>query len=125
MQWASQYVGIPYAENGYDRSGCSCWGLVRLVLSEQFDIWLPRHDECPLTTDGLRDWFGPVDRVRPGDVWLMYGITGGRRTPTHAGVAVTAGSVLHSDERAGAVVERNDAQRVAWRLIGAYRPQNT
>ena len=36
--WAGAYVGIPYRDHGADRSGCDCWGLVRLVYRERARI---------------------------------------------------------------------------------------
>lgn len=40
---AGTYVGIPYADHRSDRSGCDCWGLVRLVYRERAGVVLPAY----------------------------------------------------------------------------------
>lgn len=125
--WSSQYVGIPYLENGYDRRGCSCWGLVRLVLIEQFGVILPRHDQADIyDVDNFVTGYDPValEKVQPGHVFHCWGIdSSGHRSPTHAGIAVGGGKMLHTEAGTGAIVERIASKRAAWRIIGAYRPR--
>lgn len=124
--WASQYVGIPYLENGYDRRGCSCWGLVRLVMVEQFGIVLPRHDQADIyNTEEFTSHYRQVDmdQIRPGDVLHLWGVANGVKTPTHAGVVVTPRQMLHTELNTGAIIESVTSKRAAWRLINAYRPE--
>ena len=39
--WAKKYVGIPFVTSGRDMSGCDCYGLVRLILTNEYSFDLP------------------------------------------------------------------------------------
>jgi cell wall-associated NlpC family hydrolase len=39
--WAAQYVGLPFRDKGRARTGLDCYGLVVLVLREQFGVEVP------------------------------------------------------------------------------------
>lgn len=41
--WASDYIGLPFADHGRTREGADCWGLVRLVYAEVFNLALPSY----------------------------------------------------------------------------------
>lgn len=41
--WAGHYIGLPFREHGRSIAGTDCWGLVRLVLQEQFAAVLPSY----------------------------------------------------------------------------------
>src|SRR4051812_13879091 len=41
--WAGRYIGLPFADHGRDRAGLDCWGLLRLVMAEQFGVALPSY----------------------------------------------------------------------------------
>ncbi len=45
--WLGHYLGLPYHENGRDRSGLDDWGLYRLISAEQFNIALPSGTSAP------------------------------------------------------------------------------
>jgi len=44
--WAGDFIGLPYTDKGRDRTGCDCWGLVRLALAEVAGITLPDYSDA-------------------------------------------------------------------------------
>ena len=133
----SAYIGLPFVEHGRDASGLDCWGLVRLVLHEQFGADVPAYDAGYAKTTDLDDINGVVDRakpwwrrvaerdVRPGYVALMR--VAGREC--HCGLVTRRGWMLHIEapnkdgREAGAVQERYTRPRWKRRLAGFYRWQ--
>ena len=130
--WAGDYVGLPFAEHGRDRTGVDCWGLVRLVLGERFGVALPCHGtdyRSTLDADGLgaliaremRPAWRPVDGPgRAGDVALLRL----RGAPMHVGVVVAPGVMLHVEQGIDSVIERSDGLRWKKRLLGIYRHED-
>lgn len=128
-EWCASYARIPFVEKGRDRSGADCWGLVRLVLEEQYGIvGLPGYE------DGYRDTLdrsGIADAVRsgllegwepatePGAGVLVILRLAGR--PWHCGVMANRTWMLHTVAGAGVCNERIDSMLWRNRVEGFYR----
>lgn len=131
--WTRDYIGIPFAPHGRDRTGCDCWGLVRLVLRERFGLRLPSYAdayagaglaEAEDNAAALRHGAGAErwrrldpGSARAGDVALLR-LAG---TACHVGVIVGWPWMLHVETGTDAAVERLDALRWARRLDSVWR----
>lgn len=125
--WVKDYIGIPFTEHGRDRSGCDCWGLVRLVQAEQFARRLPDLSQGYETTrDGAaiaelydleRHHWEQVAEPAAGDV-LMLRIAG---QPSHVAVVVAPGRMLHVMQGIDSGLERFDSPLWRNRVVACYR----
>ncbi len=127
--WAGRYIGLPFRDHGRDRSGLDCWGLVRLVLGEQFGIALPSLATEYEHTLALDDISGVIRRQIPmwqsvtegtercGDVVVLrlHGL------PLHVGVVLGDGYMLHVEARIDSAIEKYDQTRWKDRIYGFYR----
>lgn len=139
----NEYSRIRFLDKGRDRSGCDCWGLVKLVYAERFGIELPGYEEVyqhtkdkdAITTaipqeaekhwiDLYPDFKTPLElsKVRPrrercGDVVLMR-IMG---LPWHVGIVGEAGKVLHVEPGTDSICEGYLCTKWERRILGFYR----
>ena len=126
--WA-KYLGIPFSSGGRDWDGCDCWGLVRLVLREEFGRCLPAFSgtythaldhastarAISAHTAAVRAH--PVAHPEPGDVALLrYG-----GFPCHIGVVIATGRIMHTDRGVGVSVSPDDGPHLRGRVEGYYR----
>lgn len=123
---ARQYVGIPFLERGRTLTGCDCWGLVRLVLAQEFGVELPlfdgyeNHEDKKLLgelCDSGKPLVGAtrVDGPAEGVVVVMF--VGPH--PIHFGVCVDDKHLLHIERRCDSVYQRID--QIKHRIEGFYR----
>lgn len=133
--WVADYVGLPYRPRGRDRAGVDCYGLVWLVLSEQYGVQLPAYDDAYRSTERLHarqlaaivqgelpEWTEvPLASEAAGDCLLIRSAG----EPIHVAVVVAPGWMLHVQRAGAAVIE--DYQRPKWaprllpRPYGPYR----
>lgn len=119
--WVARYIGLPFALGGRGPDAYDCWGLVRLVLAEQFGVQVPAYDryqpdagvtELAHYMAGLL-WPPALaisrEQGRPGDVALipMAGAL------CHVGVMVAPDTLLHTHAGADSGLARLDRQ--PWR----------
>ena len=129
--WWNRYAAIPYKDGGRSRSGCDCWGLVRLVYDDVFGITLFDEPSAGLSfrqqgiklaegkkTNGVFIELLPDDAPDDGDLVVL--LVGG--LACHVGVVCDRGqSFLHSIGRAGTVIERLDSLRWKDRIDSFWR----
>lgn len=128
--WVADYVGLPFLRCGRTREGLDCWGLVSLVLSEQYGISLPDYSGTGWGNGPARAVAETIEReagaywrevpasgAQPGDVLLMTA----RGLPIHVGVLVAPGWILHAEETADTCLEPLDSPHFRRRIAGFYR----
>lgn len=127
--WAGKYIGLPFREHGRDRNGVDCWGLVRIVLEEEFGIILPCYATHYRDTKQAgkisqivgeeKQWWAsvPPGQEQPGDVVLIRM----RGQPTHVGVVIGDNAMLHVAQGIDSAIE--NYTRISWkdRVTGFYR----
>ncbi len=127
--WAKYYVGIPFVSGGRNpKVGLDCYGLFRLVMNKHFAKRLPLLDE------GYKDACNVEESSR---IYAMNKplIAGSRIAqpvygcgvvlrysgrPTHVGVYVGGGYILHTTAQTGAVLESVDSPQIRSRIEGYY-----
>ncbi len=127
--WLGHYIGLPFKEHGRDRSGLDCWGLVRLVLDEQFGFHVPSYaSDYTRTTDSAAisrlidreamDWRA-IARGQEclGDVIVLRM----RGQPMHVGLIAGDGQMLHVERGVNSALERYTAARWSSRIEAIYR----
>ena len=131
MHWASRYVGIPFKWNGYDFDGAFCYGLLWLVLKNEFGINIPKYpgshkraakgvEYARRYTRGHTPLLG--NHWEPGDFLHMKGDRAAGHPPLHVGVCLGGTKVLHVEPGTASCII--DVARIAhrWRPIQGYRP---
>ncbi|CAL77422.1 hypothetical protein; putative tail assembly protein homolog [Bradyrhizobium sp. ORS 278] len=123
------YIGIPFQSHGRTRAGCDCWGLLRLVYTEQLGLELPSFAEDYVTSadreaiagliaGNLGGWSQiPAGHEQALDGVLMRGFGG----IGHIGVVVQPGLVLHVQFGCTSRIERYRSGPLAQRVRGLYR----
>jgi len=128
-RWCANYIGIPFMPLGRDFSGCDCYGLVRLVLEQEFGLALPDlvtdyrdpfdhsevgslvHEELPLLSG---------ERLAAPELGAVAVISVGGQS-AHLGLYVGDGMLLHTLDRRGSLLERLSSPFIDRHLEGYYR----
>ena len=124
--WYNKYVGIPYKDNGRDLAGLDCWGLVRLVYSQEYGIELPSFSTdytgaadlettAELISINKENWQKSQNRI-VGSVVLFKVF----KTETHVGIYVGNNKFLHARQGHASVIESLDATTWKNRLVGYF-----
>ncbi len=126
--WSGRYIGLPFKEHGRDRTGVDCWGLVRLIFSEQFGEALPSFsseyknsaDYDAIAKVMIREAedrdeiaFGNEEL---GDV-IIFSLQG---QPAHLGIIIGDGHMIHIERHGLSSIERYDGPRWKDKIYGIF-----
>jgi hypothetical protein len=117
--WVRPYVGLSWLRLGRTRQGLDCWGLNRLALGEQRELWLPLYDTvdpadrasvASAVAIGREEWIAVSEiDMRDFDFILMRSDMKvlGRRiaADVHFGLAAPNRHILHVQEGGSSVLQ--------------------
>jgi cell wall-associated NlpC family hydrolase len=125
--WVALYVGIPYVDHGAHAQGADCWGLYRLIQSEQFGRQVP--EIAYLSADDVHEVQGHIKREQGHSRWVevsspvvgdlvLLRIAG---HPVHLGCVVDEGTMIHTLKGHAAAIESYQGPKWQKRVAGFYR----
>ena len=127
-EWVKKYIGIPFVSNGRTLSGCDCYGLVRLVLRNEYGVDLPElsndyadalnvKETTKLFAENL-----PVlaaEKLSCPREMAVAAITE-RGVIAHIGIVAGGGYILHTGIKTGSVCQRETHPGLRGRIEGYY-----
>ncbi|MBQ4331369.1 MAG: C40 family peptidase [Spirochaetaceae bacterium] len=127
--WAADYIGIPFVSGGRDRTGLDCYGLLRLVMAEQYGYQLPLLDSGYDNALNIYDtsplFFQQIPILAAekiaGPQESAVALLEIRQLPCHIGIWCGGGCILHARSGVGVVAEKIDSRRLPGRIAGWYR----
>lgn len=124
--WSNKYIGIPYTAGGRDENGIDCWGLVRLVYKNEFNIQLPGFEDQYLESDSertqeliaqYREGWEAVEVPTEGCVILLR-VMG---HVSHIGIMINNHQFLHAQRGSGSSIQDIEGTRWKDRIAGYYK----
>ena len=127
--WVNKYVGIPFVSGGRDENGCDCYGLIRLILKNEYGADLPVLsgsytnaldaaetkklflEKVPLLTGGR------IEKPQAGAVALLRS----RGLLCHVGLYAGDDYIIHARSGCGAVLERVTSPSISARVVGWWK----
>ena len=128
-EWVKKYIGIPFVTNGRTQQGCDCYGLVRMVLHNEYGIELPELSDDyknALNVEETSRLFAdniPVlaaKKINNPEEKAVVIITE-HGAPAHIGIAAGNGFILHTGVKTGSVCQRESHPGIRSRIEGYYR----
>lgn len=138
MNWVNDYMRIPFADGGRDKTGCDCWGLVRLILKEQAGIEISAYagtsaeDHINVNRNMVSDSALPPwqKEIALGDeqtfdvVLLTRTIRtdrGASNVPMHVGLVTEPGWMIHTEKHVNATHVRLDGLATKRKILSIHR----
>jgi cell wall-associated NlpC family hydrolase len=110
----SKFIGIPFVNGGRDFNGCDCWGLVKLVYKEMYNIDLPDYKISCFAGREINDEIRKAMKVwknlkEPQEPCVVImSISNNPCFINHCGVYIGNGMFLHSILKQNSHLDRLD-----------------
>ena len=113
-EYINDLLGIPFKDNGRDRDGIDCYGLVLLVAKEQHGVDLPDWQvdstaqnvvDSVVATLNNTDIAKVADEIEVPEDWACVSVAR-KYLPYHLGIYVANG-VLHTSRTAGVIYQKH------------------
>jgi len=128
-KWVKKYIGIPFVSNGRTLEGCDCYGLIRLVLHNEYGIELPQLSNDYSNALNIKETSRlfkenlpvlTVEKIQSPEEKALIVITE-QGYPAHVGIAAGGGFILHTGMKTGCVCQRAAHPGLKGRIEGYYR----
>ncbi|MCL2721738.1 MAG: NlpC/P60 family protein [Treponema sp.] len=127
-EWVKKYIGIPFISNGRTIEGCDCYGLIRMILKNEYNTNLPEFSNNYNDALNVKETAKLFEEHRPvlaaekiekpeeGAVVLIteHGV------PAHVGIVAGDGYILHTGIKTGSVCQRDTHPALSGRIEGYY-----
>jgi cell wall-associated NlpC family hydrolase len=128
-KWVKKYIGIPFASNGRTMEGCDCYGLIRLVLQNEYGIYLPELSNDYSNALNVKETARLFKERRPvlaAEKLLKpeekaVAIITEHGVPAHVGMFAGGGYILHTGIKTDSVCQRETHPGLRGRIEGYYR----
>jgi cell wall-associated NlpC family hydrolase len=126
--WVKKYIGIPFVSNGRTLQGADCYGLVRLVLKNEYNIELPELSDDysnALNLEQTEKMFKenlPVltaEKISAPEERSVIVITE-HGVPAHIGIYAGGGFILHMVQKTGSICQKETHPALRGRIEGYY-----
>ena len=128
-KWVEKYIGIPFVSNGRTMESCDCYGLIRLVLHNEYAIELPELSNDYSNAQNVNETaklfaeYRPIIAAeklsKPEEKALVIITEHG--FPAHIGIVAGTGYILHTGSKTGSVCQRDSHPGLRGRIEGYYR----
>jgi len=127
-EWVKKYVGIPFVSNGRTLAGCDCYGLVRLVLRNEYGIDLPELSDNYADALNVKETAKLFEKNIPALAGQKIAapeekavvIITEHGVAAHVGIAAGGGYILHTGIKTGSVCQRETHPGLRGRIGGYY-----
>lgn len=127
-KWVKKYVGIPFKSGGRTSEGCDCYGLIRMILKNEYSTELPALDDkymdaldTKITKELFRHYVPLICGKRinePEEKAIAVIKTQG--LATHVALYAGDGYIIHTMLNTGTVCERLSSPTLTGRIEGWY-----
>ena len=126
--WVKKYIGIPFVSNGRTKEGCDCYGLVRLVLRNEYGVELPELSDDYADALNVRETARLFAERLPaiagekiaGPQEGAVAVITEHGVAAHIGIVAGGGYILHTGVKTGSVCQRETHPGLRGRIEGYY-----